>query len=105
MPSWWSSENNIENTRTITKMKEDRRKSNIPDPSYDLDGDGYVGDRDYVIAKIFDANNDGKLDAGEKERAMHAIKNVRNFLMQKGLEKQFFWGIEKSGSQRSFRVL
>jgi len=45
--------------------------------SYDLDGDGIVGNRDYVISKIFDKNGDGKLDKEERIAAFDAIKNVR----------------------------
>ena len=29
----------------------------IPDLSYDIDGDGFVGGRDYVIARKFDQEN------------------------------------------------
>lgn len=36
------------------KLKEDRKKQDLPHISYDLDGDGYVGARDYFIAKQFD---------------------------------------------------
>ena len=46
----------------------------IPHISYDLDGDGYVGGRDLVIAKYFDADKDGRLNTGEKENAMKALK-------------------------------
>ena len=35
-------------------MMEARKKEAIPDISYDLDGDGFVGGRDYVVARRFD---------------------------------------------------
>jgi hypothetical protein len=38
-----------------------RKTEQIPHISYDLDGDGIVGGRDMVIAKIFDKNKNGKL--------------------------------------------
>lgn len=40
--------------QTKTKLLEYRKKEAIPDISYDLDGDGFVGGRDYVIARRFD---------------------------------------------------
>lgn len=42
------------NKKTRTKLLQDRKKDQIPHISYDLDGDGYVGGRDLVIAKFFD---------------------------------------------------
>jgi len=41
-----------------------------------LDGDGFVGGRDYVIAKLHDLDRDGKLNAEEKKAALDAVKNV-----------------------------
>jgi hypothetical protein len=38
-----------------------------------LDGDGFVGGRDYVIAKQFDKDNDGRLNTLEKKNALEAI--------------------------------
>lgn len=45
----------------------------MPDKSYDLDGDGFVGNRDYVIAKNFDKDQNGKLNASERLAAMTAV--------------------------------
>lgn len=53
-----------------------RHKEKVPHISYDLDGDGYVGGRDYVIAKQFDKDGDGRLNTNEKKNAMSAIKSV-----------------------------
>ena len=36
---------------TWSKLMEYRKKEMIPDISYDIDGDGFVGGRDYVIAR------------------------------------------------------
>ena len=44
--------------------------------SYDLDGDGVVGNRDYVLAKLFDKDQDGKLNQQERKNAEDAIKQV-----------------------------
>jgi hypothetical protein len=48
----------------------------MPDISFDLDGDGYVGNKDYVLAKVFDKDGDGKLNAEERKNALEAIKAV-----------------------------
>lgn len=47
-------ESRIPEKQTRTQLLERRRKDIIPDISYDLDGDGYVGGRDYVVARRFD---------------------------------------------------
>ena len=39
---------------TRTKLIEERQKEWVPDISYDLDGDGFVGGHDYVVARRFD---------------------------------------------------
>ena len=44
------------------KLREKRMRQFHPDPSYDLDGDGTVGNQDLFIANIFDADRDGKLN-------------------------------------------
>jgi len=48
----------------------------VPDISFDLDGDGIVGNRDLVISKLFDKDGDGRLNASERRNADAAIKNV-----------------------------
>ena len=48
----------------------------MPDISFDLDGDNYVGNRDYVLSKVFDKDQDGKLNEQERKEALEAIKNV-----------------------------
>jgi hypothetical protein len=42
--------------------------------------DGYVGGKDYVVAKCFDKDGDGKLNAVEKANAVEALKNVGGIL-------------------------
>lgn len=51
-----------EDKKTRTKLSEIRRSVKVPHISYDLDGDGYVGGRDYIIAKQFDKDGDGRLN-------------------------------------------
>ena len=50
-----------------------------PDISFDLDGDGYVGNKDYVFGKLFDKDGDGKLNAEERKNAEDALKAVSEF--------------------------
>lgn len=84
-------------TKTQTKLFEDRRLAKIPDISYDLDKDGYVGTKDYFIAKQYDLDKDGKLNDREKEAAYEGISN--NF------EAKFKWNIDAQGIARPFRIM
>ena len=60
---------------TRTKLLERRKKERIPDISYDLDGDGFVGGRDYVLSKRYDVDGDGKLNEIERKNALEGIQN------------------------------
>jgi len=73
------------------------KKEKIPDISYDLDGDGYVGGRDYVLAKRYDVDGDGKLNEIERKNALEGIKN--------GVEREYVWNLESQGGKRAFRIL
>lgn len=66
---------------TNTELSLQRRADNMPHASFDLDGDGHVGDRDYFLAKRFDKDGDGKLNAKEKAEAIAAIKDVSTLLI------------------------
>jgi Ca2+-binding EF-hand superfamily protein len=72
--------------KTRTNLLQERKKEKIPHISYDLDGDGYVGGRDLVIAKYFDEDKDGILNEKERANAMKAL--------EEGFENKFVWGIE-----------
>lgn len=61
---------------TRSKMYECRKKEVLPDISYDLDGDGYVGGRDYVVARRFDDGFKNYLTVDERQRAIDAVKTV-----------------------------
>lgn len=60
---------------TFTKLKEIRKNEVLPDISYDLDGDGFVGGRDYVIARRFDEGFKNYLTAEEKENVKKALED------------------------------
>ena len=95
----WETNSNLitSSPMTRTKLIEKRKQERIPDKSYDLDGDGYVGGRDYVLAKRFDVDGDGKLNSQEKNAALDAIR--------KGVEKEYLWNLENQGGRRAFRIL
>jgi hypothetical protein len=77
IPDWWSRPGMTdEQKKTRTKLGEQRHAERIPHISYDLDGDGYVGGKDYVVAKCFDKDGDGKLNEIERKNAFDALKNV-----------------------------
>ncbi len=68
IPDWWGGKEKVplNGIKTRTDLLAKRKSDNMPDISYDLDGDGYVGGRDYVIAKYHDKDGDGKLNAQER---------------------------------------
>lgn len=92
----WKSDVNQE-PMTRTKLLENRRKEKIPDITYDLDRDGFVGGRDYFIAKKFDKDQDGKLNEIERKAAYEAIYN--------NYEDQYVWNLENQGSKRDYRIM
>ena len=94
---WCEKNSNKSGCHTQTELINKRKKEKIPDISYDLDQDGYVGGRDYVIAKRFDVDNDGKLNEQEKKAAYEGIKN--------NIESNYIWNIDKLGGVRPLRLL
>ena len=93
----WEYKNNNQQVNSYTELVKKRRMDKIPDPSFDLDGDGFVGGRDYVISKRFDVNKDGKLDENERKAAIDAIKN--------NIEDEYVWNLENQGVGRPCRIL
>lgn len=78
-------------------MLAERKREVVPHISYDLDGDGFVGGRDYVIGRRFDEGLKNHLTPEERKRAIEAVKN--------GYEDKFVWNVEASGAQRQFRIM
>ena len=94
---WCEKNSNLSGAMTQTELIAKRKKEKIPDISYDLDQDGYVGGRDYVIAKRYDVDNDGKLNEKEKKAAYEGIINK--------IEENYVWNIDKLGGVRPLRLL
>ena len=56
-------------------MISERKTAQVPDITYDLDGDGVVSNRDYFLGKMFDKDGDGRLNTPELNAAKQAIKD------------------------------
>ena len=96
----WNTKNtNKSGAMTRTELLELRRKEKLPDISYDLDKDGYVGGRDLVLSKRFDIDKDGKLNEKEKKEALEGLANK--------IEDQYLWNVDsQAGLKRlPFRIL
>ena len=92
----WSMKNtNKSGAMTRSDLLNIRKKERLPDPSYDLDKDGYVGNVDLVLSKRFDVDNDGKLNDKEKKAAYEGIS--------KGVENEYIWYVDNPGGIREFR--
>jgi len=91
VPEWWKDKD------SKTMLDKKRRSVNLPDPSYDLDGDNVVSFQDYFLAKQFDLDKDGKLNETERRNALEALKN--------GYENNFKWNLERSGHMRGGRII
>ena len=62
---------------TRTQLLQNRRAEALPDPSFDLDRDGHVGNMDLFVSKRFDLDKDGKLnDHREKKRRRGIEKRI-----------------------------
>lgn len=61
--------------KTLTKMKELRKREFDADISYDLNGDGAVSSKELWIASRFDKNKDGILEPEERKECLEALKN------------------------------
>ena len=86
---WCTQNSNKSGALTRTELLNMRRKEKLPDISYDLDKDGYVGGRDLVISKIFDLDKDGKLNEQEKKAAYEGLAN--------NIEDNYIWNIDNQG--------
>jgi hypothetical protein len=79
----------IPTKQTRTEMIARRKKEILPNISYDLDNDGTVGNRDYVLARKFDQGAKNYLTNEERNTAIQAVKD--------GYEAKYTWGLESGG--------
>ena len=66
----------LQEKMTRTKLIEKRKKEALPDLTYDLDGDGFVGGRDYMVARRFDKGAKNYLTKDEREEVFKALGEV-----------------------------
>lgn len=59
--------------KTLTEFNEHRKLNRKAHPSFDLNKDGGVSQREYFLASKFDSNKDGVLDADEMQVAQAAF--------------------------------
>lgn len=88
--------NNIPRSRAQSELQKKMKRMNMPHASYDIDGDGYVSQEDYFLAKRFDLDGNGVLDPDEQE--------VGRFIMAQEFFRQHkddahLYGPEWTGSQ------
>ena len=82
---------------TKEQLLQNRKKSLRPDPSFDLDNDGYIGNLDLFLGKRFDLDKDGKLNATERSNAENALKT--------GYLDKFRFGLESVGVNAAIRTI
>ena len=78
---------------TLQKLNQQRKSADLPHHSYDVDGDGFVSNLDYFLAKRFDVDKDGKLN----EKELSAAKKAK----ESGYLDQFVFGLERYGPIQS----
>lgn len=59
--------------RTVTELKEARRRSMKPHHSFDVDGDGVVSNQDLYLSTKFDDDGNGVLDDEERRQLRKAM--------------------------------
>ena len=94
---WNEKNSNASGAMTQSELLALRRKERVPDISYDLDKDGYVGGRDFVISKRFDLDGDGKLNEQEKKAAYEGLAN--------NIEDNYYWNVDNRIGAKNFRLL
>ena len=75
MPNGWSRPGTVKTGKTKRDLQAARFRERIPHPTFAVDGDGAVSQRDYFLAKQFDKDQDGKLNTEELATARKALKD------------------------------
>ena len=91
--AWASSASALGDRMTKRKLDLQRKQNDRPHPTFDLDQDGHVSVTDLFLAKRFDKDKDGKLNAEEFAAAQKALAS--------GYKDHFMLGLERSGAIQS----
>jgi hypothetical protein len=83
--------------KTRSKLLADRKREFRGHPTYDLNGDGIVSEKEMVISKLFDIGKKGYLTDQERNTAIQALED--------GIEKNYKWGLEQSGVDGNHRII
>merc|ERR1712072_1400197 len=81
--------NNQLKQRSRSTLLDRQRHINEPHPSYDIDGDGFISQEDYKLAKRFDADGNGVIDKEEMDAGKRLIAKElwERYRMQHFLQK------------------
>lgn len=77
--------------RSRAELQQARKRGRIPDPSYDFDGDGVIGQLDYFVGRSFDKDCDGRLTPGERKQAEQALDS--------GFLNKYMRGLDSTGDK------
>lgn len=77
--------------KSRAELQQARKRGRIPDPSYDFDGDGVIGQLDFFVGRSFDKDCDGRLTPGERKQAEQALNS--------GFLNKFVKGLDSTGDK------
>ena len=86
------------NILTRSELIERRKQERMPSLTYDLDNDGYVSQKDYIISRLYDSNKDGILAPEERKKALEDLKN-------NNVDKNYLWNLDYNNKDKGFRVI
>jgi hypothetical protein len=101
LPEW----NKKVEFRTRSEMMAARKADQIPDMSYDLDGDGVVDSKDFFYAKLFDKDHNGRLNNDEREKAIKALKDNYQDRFQFRAGASLIGQFESQGARRPYPTM
>ena len=81
--------NNLPLSRTRSELMKRLRATSVPHPSYDIDGDGWVSQEDYRLAKRFDFDGNGVLDPEERQVAKTVLADE---FFRRNADKLYVYG-------------
>ena len=99
--NWFPNTKDPKHKKTRSSLLQQRKQENIPDKSYDIDGDGFVGSYDYLFARLFDKDCKGYLTAEEKSECLKKVAD-------KEFTDKFLFGLDTqtgAGDTKDFAAL